>query len=110
LHDPLGVADISSIWAAFNSGAAANGNCLVSYAVQSNTMTMTDNSGNWQSAVITAGTSATLENQYCVLYAAGTSGSNTTSTDFVLNLKMAFKGTYASRQSGSCPFSRPIGE
>jgi hypothetical protein len=32
-HDPLGVADISSIWAAFNSGAAANGNCLVSYAV-----------------------------------------------------------------------------
>src|ERR1051325_6718538 len=97
--DPLGTGDLSSVWAAFNSGAAANNNCLVYFAVQSNTLTMTDDNGNWQSAVIAAGSSATLENRYCTLYGTGTSASSTSATEFRLNLKMGFKASYAGAQN-----------
>ncbi len=98
--DPLGAADLATVWvwftSNFNTGSSAN-SCLLYYARATNQLFLLNDAGTaWSPAAPAA--AVTLSNSQCSMF-AGAASVVESGTDVIVNLPMTFTVAYAGAQN-----------
>jgi hypothetical protein len=95
--DPLGAADLMSVWAwiavGFNPAAPSN-SCLVEYVRNTNLLYLYNDAGTTWVSPATLGSAGTLSNSQCSLNLAAATVT-TSGTNLTLNLPVTFTAAYA---------------
>jgi hypothetical protein len=97
--DPLGAADLTSVWVwiTANYGTESN-SCLVEYASATNLLYLYNDAGTSWLPAVTPGTGVTLSNSQCSMNVAAASVT-ASGTDLILNLPVAFTAAYNGAKS-----------
>jgi hypothetical protein len=97
--DPLGAADLTSVWVwiTANYGTESN-SCLVEYASATNLLYLYNDAGTSWLPAVTPGTGVTLSNSQCSMNVAA-AGVTASGTDLILNLPVAFTAAYGGAKS-----------
>jgi large repetitive protein len=99
--DPLGAADLTSVWvwftANFSSGSAAN-SCMLCYARATNQLFFLNDAGTAWSSPVAPGAAVTLSNSQCSVNVAAASVT-ASGTDLTVNLPVMFTTAYAGAKS-----------
>ncbi len=91
--DSKGAADIVTAKMDINAALVPNNACYLSYTRASNTITLADNAGAWQTA-LTVGSAGTSQNSQCTLN-AGASSVSASGNTLTLNLALSFASAFA---------------
>jgi phage baseplate assembly protein gpV len=99
--DPLGAADLTSVWVwftpSFNSGLAAN-TCMLYYARATNQLFFLNDAGTTWSSPVAPGATVTLSNSQCSINVAAASVT-VSGVNLTLNLPVTFTAAYAGTKS-----------
>jgi uncharacterized repeat protein (TIGR01451 family) len=99
--DPLGAADLTSVWvwftANFSSGSSAN-SCMLYYARATNQLFFLNDAGTAWSSPVAPGTALTLSNSQCSVN-VGAASVTPSGTDLIVNLPVTFAAAYAGTRS-----------
>jgi hypothetical protein len=99
--DPLGAADLTTVWVWFTSNyntvSSANA-CLVSYTRSTNQLSLLNDAGTAWSTPAAPGAAVTLSGSQCSVN-AGAASVTVSGTDLILNLPVTFTAAYAGAKS-----------
>ena len=99
--DPLGAADLATVWvwftSNFSSGSSAS-SCLVYYAQPSNQLFLVNDAGTAESSSTLGAGGVALSNSQCLINAGAASVAHS-GTDLILNLPVTFTAAYDGAKS-----------
>lgn len=90
---PSGYADLSTIYALFNTSISGVGACYIQYDRPANLLFLADNSGNWPSGFV-PGSSGSASNSQCAIYGVGSSFS-ASGMQLALTVSVVFQSSFS---------------